>query len=183
MLKEVIPQLSCPIALFTYYNPILRRGVENYMTVIKNAGVHGLLVPDVPLEETETLRNEARKHQIELVLLTTPTTPKERMNAIVEASEGFIYLVSSVGVTGTRESVNEKVQSLLQQIKEATSKPVAVGFGISKPEHVKQVAEWGADGVIVGSAMVKILGESESPEQGLKELEFFTKSLKSALVS
>jgi tryptophan synthase alpha chain len=67
MLKEVIPQLSCPIALFTYYNPILRRGVENYMTVIKNAGVHGLLVPDVPLEETETLRNEARKHQIELV--------------------------------------------------------------------------------------------------------------------
>jgi tryptophan synthase alpha chain len=105
------------------------------------------------------------------------------MNAIVEASEGFIYLVSSVGVTGTRESVNEKVQSLLQQIKEATSKPVAVGFGISKPEHVKQVAEWGADGVIVGSAMVKILGESESPEQGLKELEFFTKSLKSALVS
>lgn len=183
MLKEVIPQLSCPIALFTYYNPILRRGIENYMTIIKDAGVHGLLVPDVPLEETETLRKEAQKHQIELVLLTTPTTPKERMNAIVEASQGFIYLVSSVGVTGTRESVNEHVQSLLQQIKEATSKPVAVGFGISKPEHVKQVAEWGADGVIVGSAMVKILGEAESPEQGLKELEVFTKSLKSALDS
>lgn len=117
------------------------------------------------------------------------------------------FQVSSVGVTGTRESVNEHVQSLLQQIKEATSKPVAVGFGISKPEHVKQVwlhlhwiskyllavaisicfilqvAEWGADGVIVGSAMVKILGEAESPEQGLKELEVFTKSLKSALDS
>ncbi|CAF1715353.1 unnamed protein product [Brassica napus] len=207
MLKEVcmcvIPQLSCPIALFTYYNPILRRGIGNYMTIIKDAGVHaydssvsrnsllhnmvclfvGLLVPDVPLEETETLRKEAQKHQIELVLLTTPTTPKERMNAIVEASQGFIYLVSSVGVTGTRESVNEHVQSLLQQIKEATSKPVAVGFGISKPEHVKQVAEWGADGVIVGSAMVKILGEAESPEKGLKELEVFTKSLKSALDS
>ncbi|KAL0289686.1 UNVERIFIED_CONTAM: Tryptophan synthase alpha chain, partial [Sesamum radiatum] len=84
------------------------------------------------------------------VLLTTPTTPNTRMKAIVEASEGFVYLVSAVGVTGARASVSDKVQSLLQEIKEETNKPVAVGFGISKPEHVKQVASWGADGVIVG---------------------------------
>ncbi|KAF3336973.1 Tryptophan synthase alpha chain [Carex littledalei] len=182
MLREVVPELSCPIALFTYYNPILKRGVERFMTIIRDIGIHGsLVVPDVPLEETETLRSEASRHGIELVLLTTPTTPTERMKAIAEASEGFIYLVSSVGVTGARASVNPHVQSLLQDIRKATSKPVAVGFGISKPEHVQQIAEWGADGVIVGSAMVRLLGESTSPEEGLKELETFTKSLKAAL--
>ncbi|XP_042044947.1 tryptophan synthase alpha chain-like [Salvia splendens] len=181
MLKEVVPQLSCPVALFSYYNPILKRGVERFMSTLQDTGIHGLVVPDVPLEETDILRKEACSKNIELVLLTTPTTPTERMKSIVEASEGFVYLVSSVGVTGARTSVSGKVQSLLVDIKEATSKPVAVGFGISKPEHVKQVADWGADGVIVGSAMVRILGDAKSPEDGIKELEAFTKSLKSAL--
>ncbi|KAI4301174.1 hypothetical protein L6164_034480 [Bauhinia variegata] len=181
MLKDVVPQLSSPIALFTYYNPILKRGTERFMSTVRDAGVHGLVVPDVPWEETVTLRTEAKKNGIELVLLTTPTTPTNRMKAIVEASEGFVYLVSSVGVTGARASVSDKVQSLLKEIKEETTKPIAVGFGISKAEHVKQLAGWGADGVIVGSAMVKLLGEAKSPEDGLKELENFTKSLKSAL--
>ncbi|GAA0147358.1 lyase [Lithospermum erythrorhizon] len=181
MLRDVTPEISCPIALFSYYNPILKRGIGKFMTIVRDAGVHGLVVPDVPLEETAILRKEALANNIELVLLTTPTTPKARMAAIVEVSEGFVYLVSSVGVTGARESVSNKVQSLLSDLKEATTKPVAVGFGISKPEHVKQVAGWGADGVIVGSAMVRILGEAKSPEEGLKELEIFTKSLKSAL--
>ncbi|XP_022854742.1 tryptophan synthase alpha chain-like isoform X2 [Olea europaea var. sylvestris] len=179
---QVVPQLSCPIALFSYYNPILKRGVEKFMITLKDAGIHGLVVPDVPLEETGILRKEAASNNVELVLLTTPTTPIPRMKAIVEASEGFVYLVSSVGVTGARASVSDKVQSLLHEIKEVTSKPVAVGFGISKPEHVKQVAKWGADGVIVGSAMVKLLSEAKSPEEGLKELENFTKSLKAALL-
>ncbi|XP_074316140.1 tryptophan synthase alpha chain-like isoform X1 [Silene latifolia] len=182
MLRDVVPQLSCPLALFTYYNPILKRGVGNFMCTIKDIGVHGLVVPDVPLEETESLRKEALKNGIELVLLTTPTTPRDRMKSIVEVSEGFVYLVSSVGVTGARADVSSRVQQLLSDIKEATDKPVAVGFGISKPEHVKQVAGWGADGVIVGSAIVKILAEANSPEEGLKELEKFTKSLKAALL-
>ncbi|KAK2970196.1 hypothetical protein RJ640_019664 [Escallonia rubra] len=181
MLKEVVPQISCPIALFTYYNPILKRGVDKFMIAVKDVGVHGLVVPDVPLEETEILRKEAVKNNIELVLLTTPTTPKDRMKAITEASQGFVYLVSSIGVTGARASVSGKVETLLQEIKEATNKPVAVGFGISNPEHVKQVAGWGADGVIVGSAMVKLLGDAKSPREVLKDLEVFTKSMKSAL--
>ncbi|XP_068634783.1 tryptophan synthase alpha chain, chloroplastic-like isoform X2 [Aristolochia californica] len=143
--------------------------------------VAGLVVPDVPLEETEILRQEAAKNNIELVLLTTPTTPSNRMKSIVEASEGFVYLVSSTGVTGTRASVNLRVQQLLLEIKEATQKPVAVGFGISTPEQVKLVASWGADGVIVGSAMVKLLGEANSSEEGLKSLKSFTKSLKAGL--
>ncbi|KAI5426601.1 tryptophan synthase alpha chain [Lathyrus oleraceus] len=181
MLKEVVPELSTPIALFTYYNPILKRGTDRFMSIVKDTGVHGLVVPDVPLEETETLRKEAKKNGIELVLLTTPTTPTNRMKAIVDGAEGFVYLVSSLGVTGTRASISGKVQALLKEIKEATPKAVAVGFGISTAEQVKQVAGWGADGVIVGSAMVKLLGEAKTPQEGLKELEIFTLSLRSAL--
>ncbi|XP_047325911.1 tryptophan synthase alpha chain-like [Impatiens glandulifera] len=182
MLREVIPQLSCPVALFTYYNPILKRGIEKFMETIRDVGVHGLVVPDVPLEEADILRREAVKNNIELVLLTTPTTPTERMKAIVEASEGFVYLVSTVGVTGARATVSGQVQNLLQDIKKTTNKPVAVGFGISTPEQVKQTAAWGADGVIVGSAMVRLLGEAKSPQDGLKALEEFTKSLKAPLL-
>jgi tryptophan synthase alpha chain len=181
MVKEVIPELSCPVSLFTYYNPILKRGIPNFMTIVKEAGLHGLVVPDVPLEETDILRSEAAKNNLELVLLTTPTTPNERMEKIAQASEGFIYLVSTVGVTGTRANVSNKVQSLLQDIKKVTEKPVAVGFGVSTAEHVKQIAGWGADGVIVGSAMVRLLGESASPEEGLKKLEELAKNLKAAL--
>ncbi|KAF9590646.1 hypothetical protein IFM89_035964, partial [Coptis chinensis] len=106
-----------------------KRGIGNFMAALNDAGVHGLVVPDVCLEETAYLRKEAAKNDIEMV----------------------------------------------------TSKPVIVGFGISKPEHVQQIARWGADGVIVGSALVKLLGEANSPVKGLKELEIFTKSLKSAL--
>ncbi|CAN6203188.1 unnamed protein product [Urochloa humidicola] len=181
MVKEVIPELSCPVSLFTYYNPILKRGIPNFMTIVKEAGLRGLVVPDVPLEETDILRSEAAKNNLELVLLTTPTTPNERMEKIAQASEGFIYLVSTVGVTGARENVSGKVQSLLQDIKKVTEKPVAVGFGVSTAEHVKQIAGWGADGVIVGSAMVRLLGESASPEEGLKKLEELAKNLKAAL--
>uniref|UniRef100_A0A0E0KK67 Uncharacterized protein n=1 Tax=Oryza punctata TaxID=4537 RepID=A0A0E0KK67_ORYPU len=181
MLKGVIPELSCPIVIFTYYNPILKRGVSNFMAIIKQAGVHGLVVPDLPLEETALLRNEAVMHGIELVLLTTPTTPTERMKEIAKASEGFIYLVSSVGVTGARSNVNLRVEYLLQEIKKVTDKPVAVGFGISTPEHVKQIAGWGADGVIIGSAIVRQLGEAVSPEEGLKRVEEYAKNMKAAM--
>ncbi|KAF6997941.1 hypothetical protein CFC21_014107 [Triticum aestivum] len=180
MVKEVVPELSCPLALFTYYNPILKRGVANFMSVVKEAGVHGLVVPDVPLEETDILRSEAAKNNLELVLLTTPTTPTERMERITKASEGFVYLVSTTGVTGTRANVSFKVEALLKEIKQVTDKAVAVGFGVSTPEQVKQIAGWGADGVIVGSAMVRQLGESGSPEEGLKKLEELAKSLKAA---
>ncbi|TVU44593.1 hypothetical protein EJB05_04038 [Eragrostis curvula] len=205
MLKGVIPELSCPIVLFTYYNPILKRGVRNFMATIRQAGVHGLVVPDLPLEETTLLRSEAIMHGIELVdphssffvccshrflhvlhnspqvLLTTPTTPTERMIEIAKASEGFLYLVSAVGVTGARSNVNARVENLLQEIKQATNKPVAVGFGVSTPAHVKQIAGWGADGVIIGSAIVRQLCEAATPEEGLKRLEEYTKNIKAAM--
>jgi tryptophan synthase alpha chain len=181
MLKGVIRELSCPIVLFTYYNPILKRGVRNFMATIRQAGVNGLVVPDLPLEETVLLRSEAIMHNIELVLLTTPTTPTERMMEIAKASEGFLYLVSAVGVTGARSNVNLRVEHLLREIKKVTDKPVAVGFGVSTPEHVKQIAGWGADGVIIGSAIVRQLCEAATPEEGLKRLEEYTRNIKAAM--
>ncbi|CAM0911229.1 unnamed protein product [Alopecurus aequalis] len=181
MLKEVTPDLSCPVVIFAYLSPIAQRGTANFAAAVKEAGAKGLIVPDLPYAETSAFRNEAIKNDLELVLLTTPSTPAERMKEITEASGGFIYLVSIDGVTGARANVNPRVESLLKEIKEVTNKAVAVGFGISTPAHVKQIAEWGADGVIIGSAMVKQLGEAASPEEGLKRLEVYARSLKDAL--
>lgn len=181
MLSEVVPRLGAPIVLFTYYNPILKRGSEKFLHAIKAVGVTGLVVPDLPLEETDTLRKMTAANNIELVLLTTPTTPKERMDTIAQASQGFVYLVSLTGVTGARASVETRVESLLQELRQVTNKPIAVGFGISKPEHVAQIVKWGADGVIVGSAMVKVLGEASSPEEGLAALRSLTRELRAVL--
>lgn len=181
MLKEISPSLKAPVVLFTYYNPILKRGMEPFLKAVKEAGGSGLVVPDIPLEETDKLRERSVANGLELILLTTPTTPKSRMKIIAKASQGFVYLVSLTGVTGARTSVQSRVETLLKELKEVTDKPVAVGFGISKPEHAVQVVEWGADGVIIGSAMVKILGEAASPKEGLAELEKFTKDLKNSI--
>ncbi|KAG2610683.1 tryptophan synthase alpha chain-like isoform X1 [Panicum virgatum] len=181
MLKEVTPELSCPVVLFSYINPIIRWGLAEFAAAAKEAGVDGLIVPDLPYAGTCSLRSEAMKNNLELVLLTTPATPEERMKEITRASEGFIYLVSVNGVTGPRANVSTRVESLIQEVKKVTNKPVAVGFGISKPEHVKQIAEWGADGVIIGSAMVRQLGEAISSQEGLKRLEDYARSMKNAL--
>jgi tryptophan synthase alpha chain len=151
------------------------------LKAVKDAGGSGLVVPDVPLEETGKLREGSTAHGLELVLLTTPTTPKDRMHTIAEASQGFVYLVSLTGVTGARASVESRVEGLLKEMKEVTDKPIAVGFGISLPEHAAQVVKWGADGVIVGSAMVKILGEAATPQEGLAALKKFTQDLKNSL--
>ncbi|KAF8710067.1 hypothetical protein HU200_029796 [Digitaria exilis] len=181
MLKEVTPELSCPVVLFSYFKPIMERGMADFAAAAEEAGVHGLLVPDLPSVATSALRSEAMKNNLELVLLTTPATPEERMREITEASDGFVYLVSVNGVTGPRANVNTRVESLIQEVKQVTDKPVAVGFGISTPEHVKQIAEWGADGVIIGSAMVRQLGEAASPKEGLRRLEKYARSMKNAL--
>ncbi|WP_088894088.1 tryptophan synthase subunit alpha [Leptolyngbya ohadii] len=180
MLKTVRPQLRTPIVLFTYYNPILNRGISNFMQQAAAAGANGLVIPDLPLEEVDEVLKAAADAGLEVTLLVAPTTPKERIKTIADRCQGFLYLVSVTGVTGVRSTIESRVQELLTQLREVTDKPIGVGFGISQPGHARQVMEWGADAVIVGSAFVKRLGEG-SPEQGLQAIESFCRSLKQAI--
>ena len=180
MLKGISPSLRSPIILFTYYNPILHRGVDKFLGQIKEAGVSGLVVPDLPLEEAAGLLKPASEVGIDLTLLVAPTSSPERIEAIARASQGFIYLVSVTGVTGIRTEMHTRVSDLLQQIRNVTDKPIGVGFGISDPQQARQVQAWGADAAIVGSAVVKRLAEG-TPEQGLEAITQFCQNLKTAL--
>jgi tryptophan synthase alpha chain len=180
MVSAVSPTLRAPLVLFTYYNPILNRGIEPFLQQIAMAGAKGLVVPDLPLEEADSLLSPAAAYGIELVLLVAPTSPPERIAAIAQQSQGFIYLVSTTGVTGMRSQVEARVKDLLLELRTVTDKPVGVGFGISQPEQARQVMDWGADAVIVGSAFVKRLAEG-TPAQGLQAITEFCQSLKSAL--
>ena len=180
VVEGVRKDVRSPIILFTYYNPILNRGIEKFLTQIANAGVQGLVVPDLPLEEAETLLKPAAEIGIEVVLLVAPTSPKERIEAIARQSQGFIYLVSVTGVTGMRSGLETRVKDILLDLRSITDKPIGIGFGISEPEHAKQVKDWGADAAIVGSAFVNRLIEG-TPEQGLDAIADLCKSLKLAI--
>lgn len=180
MMTTVSPQVRAPIVLFTYYNPILNRGIEAFLEQIAQAGAKGLVVPDLPLEEAEVLLQPAKARGIELILLVAPTTPKERIAQIAQQAQGFIYLVSVTGVTGIRTQIENRVQDLLLELRNVTDKPIGVGFGISQPEHARQVMEWGADAVIVGSAFVKRLADKH-PTEGLREIGEFCHTLKAAI--
>lgn len=180
VVKDVAPNLQAPLVLFNYYNPILNRGIESFLKQIADAGVKGLVVPDLPLEEAESLLKPAAEIGIEVVMLVAPTSPKERIEAIARASQGFIYLVSVTGVTGMRNQIESRVQDILQLMRGVTDKPIGVGFGISQPEQARTVKDWGADAVIVGSAFVKRLADG-TPEEGLSAIGEFCQSLKAAI--
>jgi tryptophan synthase alpha chain len=120
-----------------------------------SAGVSGLIIPDLPLEEAYKFSKIVGDHSMDLILLVAPTTPLERMKQISNHTKGFTYLVSVTGVTGERNKMENRVENLISELKEVNTSPIAVGFGISTPEHVYKVREWGADGVIIGSAFVK----------------------------
>lgn len=182
MVAKVSPELRSPLILFTYYNPILNRGIEPFLQKIAQAGVRGLVVPDLPLEEADSLLQPAAKYGVEVILLVAPTSPKVRIEAIARQAQGFIYLVSTTGVTGMRSQLESRVQDLLMDLRQVTDKPVGVGFGISQPEHARQVVDWGADAVIVGSAFVKRLADG-TPTQGLQAIAEFCQSLKAAMES
>lgn len=180
MVAAITPNLRSPIILFTYYNPILNRGIERFLNQIAAAGVAGLVVPDLPLEEAADLLKPASSIGIEVTLLVAPTSSAERIEAIARSSQGFIYLVSVTGVTGVRAQLATRVPDLLKQIRQITTKPIGVGFGISQPDHARQVKDWGANAVVVGSAFVKRLAEN-SPEPGLSAISEFCQQLKAAI--
>ena len=160
MLTGLKGELQIPVILFTYSNPLLNRGMEAFCRDAAAAGAAGLVVPDLPLEEAEKLSAIAAEHGLDLVLLVAPTTPADRMQRIAAASRGFTYLVSVTGVTGVRTNLESRVAGLVQQLKGMGPTPVAVGFGISGPDQARQVRDWGADGAIVGSALVKVMAEA-----------------------
>ena len=162
MLTGLKGDLTMPVVLFTYTNPLLNRGMDTFCRDAAAAGAAGLVVPDLPLEEGEKLSQIAASHGLDLVLLVAPTTPTERMARIHAASRGFTYLVSVTGVTGVRTNLDTRVGALVGQLKDQGTTPVAVGFGISGPEQARQVRDWGADGAIVGSALVKVMAQAHA---------------------
>ena len=160
LLESLKGKLNIPIILFTYLNPLLSFGFENFCKIASNAGVSGLIIPDLPLEEAYKFSKIVSNHSMDLILLVAPTTPFERMEKISNNTKGFTYLVSVTGVTGERNKLENRVGNLITKLKEINTNPIAVGFGISMPEHVNKVREWGADGVIIGSAFVKRISSS-----------------------
>ena len=160
LLESLKGKLNIPIILFSYLNPLLCFGFEKFCEMASNAGVSGLIVPDLPLEEAYKFSKIVSNHSMDLILLVAPTTPFERMKQISNHTKGFTYLVSVTGVTGERNEMENRVENLIAKLKDLNSNPIAVGFGISTPEHVNKVREWGADGVIIGSAFVKRISTS-----------------------
>ncbi|MEC8557949.1 MAG: tryptophan synthase subunit alpha [Planctomycetota bacterium] len=177
---SVAPRLEMPLVSMVSYSIIQRQGSEKYLAEAKAAGFSGAIVPDLLVEESESLRNLCREQDFSLIHLVTPTTPRERMLEIAKASTGFIYFVSVTGITGER---NELPPDLLEQVRwlrERTELPICIGFGISRVEHVKLLAPV-ADGLIVGSAIVRRLVESTDSDQALTSVEELAKELIGAM--
>lgn len=167
-----------PKVCLTYYNLVLQRGLKKFVQDCQNSGISGLIVPDLPPEEADSLLNFCQDYDINLIFLAAPVTPKKRLKKILEKSTGFLYVVSLLGTTGVRERL-ANIAPTIERIKELSPQlPLAVGFGISKPEHVKKVINFGAQGVIVGSAFVKIIEKYKKEKLG--KLKKFAQELKEA---
>ena len=164
LLESLKGKLNIPIILFSYLNPLLCFGFERFCEMAYDAGVSGLIVPDLPLEEAYKFSKIVSNHSMDLILLVAPTTPFERMKQISNHTKGFTYLVSVTGVTGERNKMENRVENLIPKLKDVNSNPIAVGFGISTPEHVNKVREWGADGVIIGSSFLKRISTSSEKD-------------------
>jgi tryptophan synthase alpha chain len=157
MVREIRKFADQPIVLLTYANPVCRRGLPWFYGEASAAGADGILVVDLPLEEADRARECARKNGLDQILLAAPTTGDARLTRIVEAASGFLYLVSRTGVTGAREDLPGDLRDLIGRVKAQGNVPVAVGFGISRPAHVRACAAAGADAVIVGSGIVGLV--------------------------
>lgn len=172
-----------PYVLFTYYNPVLQYGIERLFKAIQEADISGIIIPDLPHEENSLVLETADRFGVHLIPLVAPTS-KERVERIVNTGRGFIYCVSSMGVTGTREAFDEHVTDFLDEVRAVSRLPIAVGFGISTPAHVQKFAPH-CDGVIVGSAIVKqietslsLLRNPQTVQDGVLQICEFVRQLK-----
>jgi tryptophan synthase alpha chain len=161
---------SVPVVLMCYANMVLAPGAEAFVQRLAQTGASGLIVPDLPLEEASEVLEACNGSGLALVPLVAPTTPPERLAQIGTRARGFLYTVSVVGTTGERATLSERFGEVVQRAKASTQAPVALGFGISTPEHALSAAQAGADGVIVGTRLVRAAGESEDPAGAVGEL-------------
>ncbi len=167
--RQVAAKSNVPLLLMGYYNPILAYGIERFCTTAKANGVSGMIVPDLPAEEADLLQEEAQRHGLALIFLVPPTTPNERIENIVartrKGSGSFIYCVSLSGVTGSRDQLPPHLRRFIERVRSYTKEiPLAVGFGLSTPEHIAQVTAL-VEGAVVGSALVNLIDQHELGQQ------------------
>lgn len=177
MLKTLRPTISAPIVIFSYANPILRMGLDTFVREASAAGVDGVLTLDMPPEEGETFRTAFKGAGIDTIFLLSPTTTVERIRRASELGSGFLYGISRLGVTGVRDSVDDSARELAMRVKAETKLPLALGFGISRPEHVRAIGQW-ADAAVVGSALVKVIAEHGQVPGLLDEVERYVRWLR-----
>lgn len=175
--KRISKKTDTPLVYMTYLNVLFKYGYDRFLQNAADAGISGVIIPDMPYEEKNELQIVAQKYDIDVVSLIAPTS-ESRIKMIAESAQGFIYEVSSMGVTGVRSEIKTDLQSITRAVKEVTDIPVAIGFGISTPEQAKKYAEF-ADGVIVGSAIVKLV--AEHGENAPKFVRDYVKSMKNAI--
>lgn len=158
-------QPAATLVVMTYYNILLQQGLDAFVLRCKKAGVTGVVIPDLPLEESAPLKQRLDAHEIHLILFIPPNISDSRIAQIARQASGFIYLISVTGVTGARAQVPASLATLCEKIRQHTTTPIALGFGISSAEQVAQAAE-SVDGVIIGSALITAIGEADSALQG-----------------
>jgi tryptophan synthase alpha chain len=181
MVKDLRNNVLTPLVFMTYYNIVYHYGVNRFIKDAKKSGADGIIVPDLPLEESDELIRVADKEDFYVILLAAPTTPVERFKMIAKRSRGFIYYVSLTGVTGARKKLSDKLKSDIKKLEKVTSKPVCVGFGISNPAQARDIAKV-SDGIILGSAVINVL-EKYLPDKkrAVKEVEKFASSVARAV--
>jgi tryptophan synthase alpha chain len=163
--RRIRRRSQIPLLLFSYFNPLFRYGLDRLTAAAREAGVDGVLVTDLPPEEADGWLDKARAADLDTVFLAAPTSPDERLRRVAEASRGFVYAVSRTGVTGEREALSYDARPLVRRLKQLTDEPVALGFGIARPKQYRAAAEV-ADGVVVGSALVRFLEEHPQGDLG-----------------
>jgi tryptophan synthase alpha chain len=168
---------SVGLIIFTYLNPILRMGLDKFCKIARLAGVDGVLVTDLPVEEAGPYLAEMRKNELAPIFLAAPTSTDERLKRIAQASGGFVYAVSRTGVTGARKQMSEDAQALVKRLRKYTKLPIAVGFGISTPEQFRAVGRY-AEGAVVGSAIVDLV--ERNPGKEAQSVAEFVKQLLAA---
>jgi tryptophan synthase alpha chain len=176
LVSRIRSDVTAPIVLFTYANPVLRMGVDAFGDRATQAGVDGVLVLDLPIEEAQSFRDTMAARDIDMIFLLSPTTTDARMIAAARLGRGFMYGISRLGVTGTRDNVADGAEPLARRMRAATSLPIALGFGISTPEHVQQIGRF-ADAAVVGSGLVGVIAEAGKGPDLIERVESYCRWL------